>query len=374
MKKTRILSLVVAVLLLCTMLAGCDDGAKTVMKVGDAKISKDIYTGAISQSNMMFEQNYGISLATMLGEDIGGATGADFLKEQSESLILELEAYRVLAKENGIELTEEDDKLIKEAKDKEIETAGSRKAFIEELESEGINEAFYDYIMESSAFFSKIQGEFFSGGGKYAPTAESIAETFGKDYICVKHVLVMATETDPDFATKKALAESVAQRAKNGEDFDALIAEFGEDPGMESSKGGYIMGVDGSTPSGGSMVAEFATASAALEVGEVSGIVPSDYGFHIIKRYPMSAEHIATDLEGFIAQVGQTFFVQKLSELINSLEVEYTKEYEKIDLYEILGVEKTIGADVDAEAESHEGHDHTAEGEEVPEITLTPAE
>lgn len=377
MKKTRILSLVLAVFMLCTMLAGCDDGAKTVMKIGDSKISKDIYTGAIVQSDMMFQQSYGMSLATMLGTDFGGQTGADILKANAESLIVEGEAYRALAKENGVELTEEDDKLIKEAKDKEIEAAGDRKAFIEQLESDGLNEAFYDYIIESIAFYSRLQSELFSGEGKYASTAESIAETFGNDYLCVKHVLVMAVETDADFAEKKALAESIATRAKNGEDFDALIAEFGEDPGMETNKGGYIMAADGTTPSGGAMVAEFAEASAALEVGGVSGAVRSDYGFHIIKRYPMSAEHIATDLEGFNSQVGQVFFAQVLSEFIDNIEVEYTKEYEAIDLYEIFGAEPTIGEEAGVE-DSSEGHDQEAEGEtsgeELPEITLTPAE
>ena len=376
MKKTRILSLIIAVFMLCTLLAGCDDGAKTVMKVGGANVSKDIYTSAIVQSNMMFEQTYGMSLASMLNEDMGDGqtTGADFLKEYAENLIIDFETVSAIAKENGIKLTEEDKKAIKEEKDKQIEAAGSRKAFIEKFESDGISESFYDYVTEKNVLFSKIQTELFTGEGKYAPTAEKIAETFGKDLICVKHVLVMAKEADADYAEKKAKAESIAKRAKNGEDFDALIAEFGEDPGMETNKGGYIMDTNGYTPSGGSMVAEFTAASVALEVGGVSDIVPSSYGFHIIKRYPMSAEHIATDLEGFTSQLGNALVGQVLSERIESIEVEYTKEYEKIDLYEILNAEKTIGDDVAAEEDAHEGHDHDSEGEEIPEITLDPAE
>ncbi|MBR3848185.1 MAG: peptidylprolyl isomerase [Oscillospiraceae bacterium] len=375
MKKTRILSLIIAAFMLCTLLAGCDDGAKTVMKVGGARISKDIYASAIVQSNMMFEQTYGMSLASMLGEDMGDGqtTGADLLKEYAENLIIEFETYAAVAKENGIKLTEEDRKTMKEAKEKQIEAAGSRKAFIEKFESEGISESFYDYVLGRSALFSRIQSELFTGEGKYAPTAEKIAETFGKDLICVKHVLVMAKEADADYAEKKAKAESIAKRAKNGEDFDALIAEFGEDPGMETNKGGYVMDTNGYTPTGGSMVAEFTAAATALEVGGVSDIVPSSYGFHIIKRYPMSAEHIATDLEGFTAQLGNPLIGQVLSEYMEGIEVEYTKEYEKIDLYEILNAEKTIGDEVGIE-DAHAGHNHGAEGEEIPEITLTPAE
>ncbi len=371
MKRIKLLSLVLVAVMLCSVLAGC--GATTVMKIGDANISKDVASAAIAYADLIFQQNYGLSLASMLDQEMGeGQTGADLLKGQAEAVLREFEAVNQFAKSEGIELDKEDIDYLKETKKNQIETDGGKKEFLKKLKESNMSEEFYDYIMRGQITYSKAYSELFTGEGKYAPTAETIAEQFSKDYFCVKHVLVMAKDTDADFAEKKAKAEDIAKRAKAGEDFDALIAEFGEDPGMESSKGGYIMDAEGYTPAGGQMVAEFTEASTPLAIGGVSDIVKSEHGFHIIKKYPISAEHIATDLAGFTSQVGSAIFGEKVMAFAETLEIEYTDAYEKLDLHKILGADKPLGADV--EEESHEGHDHEAEGEELPEITLTPAE
>ena len=62
-------------------------------------------------------------------------------------------------------------------------------------------------------------------------------------------------------------------------DFDALIAEYGEDPGMTSNPDGYVIFKDNTD-----YVAEFKEGSMALEkVGDVSDIVETSYGYHIIQ-------------------------------------------------------------------------------------------
>ena len=66
-----------------------------------------------------------------------------------------------------------------------------------------------------------------------------------------------------------------------GADFDALMAQYGEDPGMQRAPAmtnGYALCATSS------FVPEFLEASLALEnVGDVSGEVVTDYGIHIIK-------------------------------------------------------------------------------------------
>ncbi len=375
MKKMRLLSLVLAAVMLCSVLAGC--GATTVMKIGDSNISENIASAAISYADLIFQQSNGFSLVQMLDMEIAeGQTGADLLKGQAETVIKEFESVHAFAKAEGIELDKEDKDYLKETKKSQIETDGGKKEFLKKLKEQGMNEEFYDYVMTSQLLYSKVYSQLFTGEGKYAPTAEAMAEQFSKDYFCIKHVLVMAKEADADFAEKKAKAEDIAKRAKAGEDFDALVAEFGEDPGMQSNKGGYIMDKDGFTPTGTQMVAEFSAASAALAEGAVSDIVKTDYGFHILKKYALTADHIKTDMEGFTSQIGTALFGEKILAFAETLEVERTAAYDKMDLHKIFGTDKPLGADADAE--SQEGHDHEAEGEvpseELPEITLTPAE
>ncbi len=79
----------------------------------------------------------------------------------------------------------------------------------------------------------------------------------------------------------KSKADTVLSKAKGGEDFNALITEYNEDPGMESmlNLGGYLI-YEGTT----NWIDEFVAAALALKKeGDISGLVSTDYGYHIIR-------------------------------------------------------------------------------------------
>ena len=93
---------------------------------------------------------------------------------------------------------------------------------------------------------------------------------YNDEYICAKHVLV----------DTKSTADTVYKKATTGTSFDKLIAQYGQDPGAMYSPDGYVF-------TKGEMVKPFEEASFALEIGEISEPVKSDYGYHIIKREPL---------------------------------------------------------------------------------------
>lgn len=78
-------------------------------------------------------------------------------------------------------------------------------------------------------------------------------------------------------AAVRAQAEALLQQIKAGADFAALAIKFSEDAGTK------VNGGDLDYFSRGRMVPEFETAAFALEPGQTSDIVRTQYGFHVIR-------------------------------------------------------------------------------------------
>ncbi|MBI3983791.1 peptidylprolyl isomerase [Candidatus Microgenomates bacterium] len=92
----------------------------------------------------------------------------------------------------------------------------------------------------------------------------------------------------PDLSTKeKALAESLVKRARAGANFTALAKKYSDDPGSKDSGGdlGFV-----STETG--FVEEFKSVALKLNKGDVSDVVASRFGFHIIKATDKKGDEV----------------------------------------------------------------------------------
>ena len=103
------------------------------------------------------------------------------------------------------------------------------------------------------------------------------------------HVLIatqdLATRTefsDDQKKEKKVAAEKVLARARKGEDFSALVKEFSDDSGSKDRGGEYTFARAKDDPQH-AMVPEFEAAAFSLNTNQISDIVTSQFGFHILK-------------------------------------------------------------------------------------------
>lgn len=97
--------------------------------------------------------------------------------------------------------------------------------------------------------------------------------------LTVRHLVVLAKPYDPEEkkADARGRAAAALARIRAGEPFATVAAEVSEEPGAQQS-GGLL-------PPGrqGTWVKEFWGAASSLKEGEVSGVIESPYGFHVLK-------------------------------------------------------------------------------------------
>jgi len=103
------------------------------------------------------------------------------------------------------------------------------------------------------------------------------------EMVRASHILVSTKDpdTNKDLAddqktAKRKKAEDLLKRARAGEDFAKLAKENSDDPGSKDKGGEYQF-------ARGQMVPEFEAAAFSLKTNEVSDIVTTQYGYHIIK-------------------------------------------------------------------------------------------
>ena len=139
-------------------------------------------------------------------------------------------------------------------------------------------------------------------------------------------------QIDAIFAEMEPTVEEIYARIEAGEDFDALIEEYGQDPGMQSgdsAENGYYVSADSTA-----WVQEFTDGAMSIpEIGGVSDPVRSSYGIHIIK-YVGDVASGATDFadvettlrETLLSTLTEEAYSAALTEWVEAVHPEYYPE------------------------------------------------
>ncbi len=109
------------------------------------------------------------------------------------------------------------------------------------------------------------------------PSDEELKRSY--DLLTIRHILVSTDKRTEEQARKRA--EEILQKVRSGSDFAKLAQEFSDDPG--SKQNGGSLGAIPRSQVAMMFVPEFAKAAEALGPGQVSDLVKTQYGFHIIR-------------------------------------------------------------------------------------------
>ena len=159
-----------------------------------------------------------------------------------------------------------------------------RKELDQALAQEGITFERYEadlkgQILRSKMLDRKIRGAIKISDEEIKIYFESNREFFALDEeIRVRHILFLVPKgaSQEDILKIKEKAEVVLKKTLSGENFEALAREYSEGPSASSGGDlGFFRKSD--------MVKEFSSAAYALKKDEVSSLVLSSFGFHIIK-------------------------------------------------------------------------------------------
>lgn len=310
-----------------------------VLTVGDTPVNWTKYEGALAQ--LVYELNayYGIS---DLSEELeAGVTVSDWALDWAENYMAQLALLHSKAAEQGLSLTDEDRAEIDAdiAEQAEAYFDGDVDALFAEMH---VPEELYRYQAEAALYYDKLFVSIFGEMGEQLSEADAVAYVADQGYLNAKHILWLFTDeageelSDADKDARRAEAAQVLETLREAKEeqreelFDSLMAQYSQDPGAESFPDGYYFQT-------GDMVQPFEDAAASLAAGELSELVESDYGVHLLYRPAMRADHIFSyDSENqpytlrYMAADG--LFANMMDEWLDEQAVVYAEGFEHLDL------------------------------------------
>lgn len=353
MKKTRIaaLALAAAVLTGCTAQdpapAGHDivqdvlgvPGNTAILTVDGVEVPAERYLFWLVNS-IETQKMYGMALET--DEDwiqqVNGLSIRDAIKMDALDTMILYQVVETQAASRGITVSQEElDELNTQLQDL-VEQSGGEEYFQNRLDGVCISREGF-LAMNQVQYLDKGLMEQMEQNGELEVSAAEVDE-FIKAYgiYGAKHILLSTRRVNADgtgyedFSDEEKAqvlekAQDLRQQLRDAGDseelFDELMNEHSEDgrdeDGNLSAPDGYTMAY------AGQMVPEFEAGALALEVGQISEPIQTDYGYHIILRVPEDREQIEENLD---SSYKMSTIIQ---EWIENARVETTDLYDELD-------------------------------------------
>lgn len=319
----------------------------------------------VSQKEVDIYMNF-LKIQDTSGELPSDEEGLKSLEANIIDSLIVMKLLENYAGENDIEVTSEE---IDEQMQAASANYSSEEEFEDSLKSMGINRKFLENYLRSQLFSSKIYNNV---------TAEaSVTDAEVRQYyddnrstqflvparVEASHILAIfpwvedgSEETGEGKDEALSKIKTVQDKLIKGEDFADLARQYSDDTSTAENGGelGFI--------SKDQMVDEFDEALFALDVGEVSGIVETEYGFHIIKATDYEEEYIQQFSEVKDAIDTYLLNLQKMGtwedfiySLIEETDIKYFTDVEGTLKSTETGTETENDADAETEDDADNG-------------------
>ena len=277
--RKRIISMILGMLLAAVCVTGCQkntENMKVVLTTGFGKneIFRIEEVSCTKSEIMVYLTNIQNRYENVYGDriwetEIEGVSLEENIKETALANMAQIKAMTLLAKKHNVVLTEEETELVKAAATEYFSSLNET-----EIIQMGINENVITSLYSEFALANKL----------YHYLIKDINPEISDDEartITVEHILIKTYNVDEngnkqefsDYAKEQArnTAQEVLKLAKAGEDFHTLADKYSDDKTVTYSFGK------------GEMEAGFEEAAFNLGTDEISGVVETKYGYHIIK-------------------------------------------------------------------------------------------
>ena len=365
----RFIALTLALVMLCCCAAGCGSDTKedTVMTVNGTAVSFDEYMAGLNQAVSELEDLYQSYSGTSVDWDgkflfDDTVTNLEWCLKRAGQQVARCRVVGQKAKEMGVTLTDEQttaiDDQIQDIKDQYVTSDDNADTQLQAFfASYGYTEDSYRERCRLNYLYSDLFTEIYGEQGSKLSDDKVQAYAEENDYITSAHILFLTSETvtdadgkssskelsDEQKAEKKAKAEELCAELKAITDdterwtrFKELMNEYSEDTGLPQFPEGYCF-------TKGSMVTEYDDASRALKEYEVSDVVESQFGYHVIMRLPTKGTDLVSYRNGYTQSVvpltylaAPVEFDADIADWASSADIKYTKLYDSIDFRQFI--------------------------------------
>ncbi len=333
--KIRFIALISAVIMIAFAAISCGKGydipgsteeeKKTALYIGDHKVPYEQYRYFFL--NYKFEYDGGDAEYWKRDDVDTDAVYAE-IREKTESALLRCYATYDLCKAYGIDY---EGKKMKKTIDESVtyyieNDFGGVEGYIENLKSANMTDSVFRFLLTRLECDTLLSDELIYKGVIKTDSESVMKAITDENEFCHAKQILIKNDKGEDPAVNYQLAVAALTAAGLGVDFDTLVAEYGEDPEMIVNPTGYYF-------THNELIEEFEKAAFALKVGEMSGIVESYIGYHIILRCELDPGYVSENyddlLESYLAwryQAAVEAEMKKLTvtetEFLKSLKVE----------------------------------------------------